>query len=113
MNDSQELAITETLIATTDPFTKRPLKNPLVNRKCEHIYERETIFEILARKSRTRCPVMGCGNRDYITKDHLYDDPYVRAQLRNQGTANDTDDSADETIEDSEVVQLNETERRI
>lgn len=108
MNESQEIAITETQIATTDPFTKCRLKDPLVNRKCEHIYERATIYEILGKNSRTRCPVVGCRNREYITKDHLYDDPYIRAQLQNQ--AREEDDDADETIEDSEAIQLNDTQ---
>lgn len=37
----------------------------------------------------------------------MFDDPYIRAQLMSQArTAND---SADETIEDSEMVTLNDT----
>lgn len=55
--------------------------------------------------------MIGCRNREYITKEHLYDDPYVRAQLRNQATnATGGEDSPDETIEDSEMITLNDTE---
>lgn len=113
MNDSQELAITEAQMATTDPFTKRPLKEPLVNRKCEHIYEKATIYELLERNSRVRCPVVGCRNRENIAKSHLEDDPYVKAQLRNaqSNTAADgsDDDIENETIQDTEFVQVNES----
>lgn len=108
MNDSQELAITEALISNHDPFTKCRLRDPLVNRKCQHVYERATIMELLSKNKRIRCPVVGCRNRDYIMKDHLYDDPYIRAQLQNQQEAQN--DSADETIEDTELVQLNDTQ---
>lgn len=54
MNDSQEIAITEAQIATTDPFTKCKLKDPLVNRKCEHVYERATIMELISTNKRLR-----------------------------------------------------------
>lgn len=55
------------------------------------------------------CPVIGCRNRDFITNEHLYDDPYIRAQLQNQA-ANDTEEAdPDETIEDSEMITLNDS----
>lgn len=54
MNESQEIAITETRIATTDPFTKVRLKDPLVNRLCDHVYERATIYELLGKNKRLR-----------------------------------------------------------
>lgn len=110
MNDSQEIAITEAQLATTDPFTKRRLTDPMVNRKCDHVYERAIIFEILRTNKRLRCPVIGCRNRDYITPNDLHEDPYVTAQLQNQNRQNDGNDSADETIEDTETVHLNDTE---
>lgn len=56
--------------------------------------------------------MVGCRNRDYIQKDHLYDDPYVRAQLRSQATNGDADDPNDsvDNVDDSEMINLNDTE---
>lgn len=54
MNDSQDIAITEAMIATTDPFTKVRLKDPLVNEKCDHVYEKATIFELLETNKRLK-----------------------------------------------------------
>lgn len=113
MNDSQELAITEAQMATNDPFTKRPLREPLVNRMCDHIYEKATIFELLESNRRVRCPVVGCRNREHISKSHLEDDPYVRAQLRiaqsNTAAAGSDEELDNETIQDTEFVQVNES----
>ena len=87
---------------------------PLTNRKCEHVYEKATIFELLNRpNSRIRCPVVGCRNREFISRAHLYEDVYIAAQIRQQNAAaalETNEDSADETIQDIDTVQLNDTE---
>lgn len=102
MNDSQEMQITETQIATTDPFTRRLLRNPLVNSLCNHVYEKDTIFELLENNRRVKCPVVGCVNRSYITEAHLLEDINIQEQIRNQ--VSQMSDTPDETIEDSMQV---------
>lgn len=102
MDESQDLAIVDTLMATRDPFTKCRLREPLVNTNCQHVYERETIYELLDRNKKVRCPVVGCRNQQYITRNHLFDDINVREQLRTQASQ---ESDENETIEDSALFE--------
>ncbi|XP_026482225.1 uncharacterized protein LOC113389403 [Ctenocephalides felis] len=43
-----------------DPFTKKLIANPVKNKNCGHIYDRDSVMEILNIHSELRCPVVGC-----------------------------------------------------
>ncbi|GLV34890.1 quijote [Carabus blaptoides fortunei] len=53
-----------------DPITKAPIRNPVRNTKCGHVYENDSIRTLIAKKN-TRCPYIGCPALQYIQIDHL------------------------------------------
>lgn len=60
----------ETFTPPVDPITKAPIRNPVRNTKCGHIYENESIRTLIANKN-TRCPYIGCPALQYIQVNHL------------------------------------------
>ncbi|XP_026729798.1 E3 SUMO-protein ligase NSE2-like [Trichoplusia ni] len=72
--DESELAITESQDQYLDPITKRPIADPVKNTVCGHVYERESIMNLIKTKSRTKCPVAGCGNRAPVVANQLVSD---------------------------------------
>ncbi|XP_068630820.1 E3 SUMO-protein ligase NSE2-like isoform X3 [Battus philenor] len=61
--DESDLAITETQEQYIDPITKRPIKDPVKNSVCGHIYERESIKELINMRKTVKCPGGFCGLR--------------------------------------------------
>jgi len=49
-----------------DPYSKLAIVNPVINLKCKHIYEKDTIVQFVERnerrKKKTRCFHIGCEN---------------------------------------------------
>ncbi|XP_026328327.1 E3 SUMO-protein ligase NSE2-like [Hyposmocoma kahamanoa] len=72
--EESDLAITETQDQYIDPITKRPIVDPVKNSLCGHIYEKESIINLITIKQRTKCPVVGCGNREPVQRQHLISD---------------------------------------
>lgn len=64
-----------------DPLTKNPLINPVRNKLCKHVYEKTSITEAIRMNSRTRCPVMGCGNKHFLALNHLEEDNLLKKKL--------------------------------
>lgn len=74
--------------ARIDPISKMPIKVPVMNRKCNHVYDKQTILATLAGKPIMRCPNMGCTNKR-VTADDLVE--MTREQM--------DDDQMDVTID--------------
>lgn len=79
--DDSDLAITEAQEQYMDPITKRPIVDPVKNTVCGHIYEKETIMNMLNVKTKTKCPVVGCGNVGPILAKHLVSDEELRFRM--------------------------------
>ncbi|XP_060801039.1 E3 SUMO-protein ligase NSE2 [Amyelois transitella] len=79
--DESDLAITETQDRYIDPITKKPIEDPVKNTVCGHIYERDSIMNLINRNNRTKCPVAGCGNKGPIKKQHLLSDEELKFRM--------------------------------
>ncbi|KAM3961880.1 uncharacterized protein ACR2FA_003964 [Aphomia sociella] len=79
--DESDLAITESQDQYIDPITKKAIVDPVKNTVCGHIYEKEAIMNLINMKSRTKCPVAGCGNRGPIMKQHLLSDEELKFRM--------------------------------
>jgi len=69
-------------LQTIDPITKQPLKNPVKNKICGHVYERATVNEAIELNKRMRCPTLGCSNQQFVQKEHLEEDRALFMKLR-------------------------------
>jgi SUMO ligase MMS21 Smc5/6 complex component len=81
-NDDEDLTATQVEDTLLDPLTKRPLKDPVINRRCGHRYERGTMLDLLKTNPKTRCPMPGCPVRDQVDPNDLVADPNTRNKIR-------------------------------
>lgn len=76
-SDEDDLIVVKTEHNTIDPITKRQIVEPVKNKKCNHIYEKSTIYSMidLARENSkpVKCPYMGCNCRDFKKTDLIKD----------------------------------------
>ncbi|XP_047986623.1 E3 SUMO-protein ligase NSE2-like [Leguminivora glycinivorella] len=79
--EESDLAITESDNRMIDPITKKPIEDPVRNSLCNHVYERASIMEILKVNRRTKCPVVGCGNKQAVDVSHLVSDEELMFRL--------------------------------
>ncbi|XP_022213787.2 E3 SUMO-protein ligase nse2-like [Drosophila obscura] len=82
-SSSDEVELTGgTAISLKDPWTMRPMKNPLRNKICNHFYDSDTVNDLIKRKARVQCPVLGCVNKNFITRADLVEDRDAVQQVR-------------------------------
>merc|ERR550517_67012 len=76
-SDDDDLIVVKTEHNTIDPITKKQIVEPVKNKKCNHIYEKSTIYSMidLARENSkpVKCPYMGCNCRDFKKTDLVKD----------------------------------------
>ena len=76
-SDEDDLIVVKTDYNTVDPITKKEIVEPVRNKKCNHVYEKSTIYSMidLARENSkpVRCPYMGCNCRDFKKTDLVKD----------------------------------------
>lgn len=65
---------------TTDPITKQLIGNPVRNKRCNHVYDQESIEDALKINSRLRCPYVGCNVKNVQLTD-LIEDRELKRQL--------------------------------
>nr|NP_001261988.1 quijote, isoform B [Drosophila melanogaster]NP_648987.1 quijote, isoform A [Drosophila melanogaster]AOQ13738.1 qjt-PA [synthetic construct]AAF49334.2 quijote, isoform A [Drosophila melanogaster]AAW32044.1 CG13732 [Drosophila melanogaster]AAW32045.1 CG13732 [Drosophila melanogaster]AAW32047.1 CG13732 [Drosophila melanogaster] len=65
-----------------DPWSKALIKNPMRNKMCGHIYDRDSVMPIIMDRIGIRCPVLGCANLCYIQPDHLVQDANVQQKIQ-------------------------------
>ena len=56
-----------------DPITKNPIKNPVRNKNCKHIYDEESIMQAIQINERVRCPYVGCTVKKVLASDLMED----------------------------------------
>lgn len=84
--------VMESEINVFDPLTKQRMKNPVRNTLCGHHYEKSCILEAIQINGRLKCPVAGCGNKQFVTSQHLKDDPMFKVRLQQMAEQEDDDD---------------------
>jgi len=76
-SDDDDLIVVKTEYNTIDPITKKEIVDPVRNKKCNHIYERETILQNIDVAKQNgkvvKCPYMGCNCRDFKKSDLVKD----------------------------------------
>ncbi|XP_017082259.2 E3 SUMO-protein ligase NSE2-like [Drosophila eugracilis] len=81
-----------------DPWSKALMKNPVRNKNCGHIYDRDSVMLIIKDNIGVRCPVLGCANKTYIQPSHLVEDTIVRQKVQ-QKLAEDAESYDDSSSE--------------
>lgn len=74
--------VMESEINVFDPLTKQRMQNPVRNSICKHHYEKSSILEAIHINKRLRCPVAGCGNKNFVLQQHLIDDNMFKIRLQ-------------------------------
>lgn len=74
--------VMESEINVYDPITKQRMANPVKNTLCGHHYEKCYILEAISVNKRLRCPVAGCGNKQFVQQQHLVDDNLFKVRLQ-------------------------------
>ncbi|XP_039492365.1 E3 SUMO-protein ligase NSE2-like [Drosophila santomea] len=76
-----------------DPWSKALMKNPVRNKVCGHIYDRDSVMLIIKDNIGILCPVLGCANKTCIQPAHLVEDANVRQKVQRR-MAEETEDGA-------------------
>jgi len=109
-SSDDDLIVVKTEPCTIDPITKKQIEDPVRNKKCNHIYEKSTIYGMIdqARENSksVRCPYMGCNQKDFKKTD-LVKDKDVAKHL---GEVRDEKEKAD--IEKAEKEQREKEARQ-
>ncbi|XP_033171643.1 E3 SUMO-protein ligase NSE2-like [Drosophila mauritiana] len=79
-----------------DPWSKALIKNPVRNKICGHVYERDSVMLIIKDNIGIRCPVIGCANRSYIQPVHLVKDHDLQQKLQQRMSDAIEDESSSE-----------------
>jgi len=76
-SDDDDLIVVKADYTTIDPITRKEIVDPVRNKKCNHIYERETILQTIVISKRNgksvKCPYIGCICRDFRKSDLIKD----------------------------------------
>ena len=62
------------------PITRKPFEEPVRNKLCNHCYSKEAICQMLARRSRVKCPVGGCDKE--VMKANLIPDRELARRVK-------------------------------
>ncbi|XP_044249447.1 E3 SUMO-protein ligase NSE2-like isoform X1 [Drosophila takahashii] len=95
-----------------DPWTKALIRNPVRNKVCGHIYDREYVNGLIKDNMGIRCPVAGCANRVYIQPAHLVEDEAARQKILLQVMQDAQSDSDEESSEEEETKVEKEVETK-
>ena len=109
-SSDDDLILVKSEPCTIDPITKKQITEPVRNKKCNHIYEKSTIYGMIeqARENSkpVRCPYMGCNQKDFKKTDLVKD----KEVLKHLGEKKDEKERAD--LEKVKQDELEREERR-
>ncbi|XP_055695519.1 E3 SUMO-protein ligase NSE2-like [Lutzomyia longipalpis] len=89
-SSAEGMTVTES-IQKTDPFTKKPMVNPVRNNICKHVYDKDSLSNIIKLNSQVRCPYVGCTNKQRLRMADVTEDALLRIQLTAQANESDSD----------------------
>jgi len=111
-SSEDDLIVVKTEHNTIDPITKKQIEDPVRNKKCNHIYEKSTIYSMieLARENSksVKCPYMGCNCKDFKKTDLVKD----KEVLGHLNKVRDEKEKADIEKKESEKKAREERKRR-
>merc|ERR1719300_1731603 len=85
LGGDDELSMTQVEVNTVCPITRTEMRRPVKNLNCGHVYDKGSIDELLKQGSKartiTRCPVVGCPNKDPVQRDRLVVDNATKRAL--------------------------------
>jgi len=94
-SSEDDLIVVKTEHCTIDPITKKQITEPVRNKKCNHIYEKATIYGMIDQARQNdkpvRCPYMGCNQKDFKKTD-LVKDREVAKHLEEKRGEKERDD---------------------
>lgn len=80
-----DIVMTQAAVSTQDPITKLTMTDPVKNLLCGHVYERNSILELVRKNKSTKCPIAGCPNNKPVTPADLIDDSEMKMMLEKGG----------------------------
>ncbi|XP_032667455.1 E3 SUMO-protein ligase NSE2-like [Odontomachus brunneus] len=80
-DSNMDLRLTGTDINVIDPISKMRMTDPVRNTVCGHVYDKESLTAVLQMNKKTRCPVVGCGNTEYIVLSQCRPDVVTKTYL--------------------------------
>jgi SUMO ligase MMS21 Smc5/6 complex component len=86
--DDDELIMSQAEGTALDPITQRPIRDPVRNQICGHIYERLIIVGQIRSNAINKCPNIGCKNKAPLTENLLETDWELRHTIQSQSQAN-------------------------
>lgn len=81
-NSDEELQLQTDSMNVIDPISKMRIKDPIKNIACGHTYDRQNIMALLKVNKKTRCPMVGCKNTNYIEITNLQTDVAMKVFLQ-------------------------------
>ncbi|XP_050342713.1 E3 SUMO-protein ligase NSE2-like [Nymphalis io] len=79
--DESCVTITQAEENNIDPITLKPIENPVRNKICKHVYERDVILKHIQRKQGAKCPVAGCVSQQPLRSENLISDEEFRTRM--------------------------------
>lgn len=77
----EELAVEGGKISLKDPLSMNYFSDPVVSKKCSHVFEREHILRLIrATREKYACPVTGCDA--YLTESDLLPDKLMKLRVK-------------------------------
>lgn len=64
-----------------DPFVKCVIKNPYINTKCGHVYNKDSIFNYIeSAGKKAKCPYIGCVE-GLLKREHIVEDKKLKLKI--------------------------------
>lgn len=78
--ENEELAVAGGKISLKDPLSLNYFVEPMISRKCGHVFEREHIMKLLEAHLQINCPVTGCQAR--VSRADLREDKLMALRVK-------------------------------
>uniref|UniRef100_A0A8R1E4D0 E3 SUMO-protein ligase NSE2 n=2 Tax=Caenorhabditis japonica TaxID=281687 RepID=A0A8R1E4D0_CAEJA len=66
-NSDDEMEVMQVQHSRKDPISKKDIVNPVINKKCGHVYDRDSIHEFAGKKRQIKCAMQGCSETIVIS----------------------------------------------
>ncbi|XP_015124007.1 E3 SUMO-protein ligase NSE2-like [Diachasma alloeum] len=79
-NNDDDMVMTSS-INVICPISKQRMIEPVKNDICGHVYDKASVSEMIKSNPKSRCPLMGCSNIEFLRMNHLNPDIVTRLYL--------------------------------